>query len=273
MYPCPEMIREALLPGWDAGRELSAVRIAVKDDTNAELGRWGARLDLGNIGHEYPRDLRTVKLHWRHVAAFLKHHPGIDIVVLDAASTKVPTSGVYYYEYAVVLALLHARRWLVSYPCAVLAVFPDRSAARYAFNRCRVEQEWFERPFSGLLTATSGRLFLRGPKAVYWGKGVDVLDLMGTVDSTNAIDMSVEEGACLCVESDVAHVALSRTRAASKSHFLMVAYGTGDNVYADLDMAKDRGFASVAVMGPSGPGPRWTRRASENRRRGRSESC
>eukprot|EP00899_Mesostigma_viride_P023352 jgi/Mesvir1/4200/Mv22614-RA.1 len=114
MYACPKSIRDALLPGWDVDRELSAVRIAVKDDANAELTRWGARLDLGSVQHDYPLDLRTVKLHWRHVAAFLKHHPGIDIVILDAASVKIPSLGVYYFEYAVVLALLHARRWLVS---------------------------------------------------------------------------------------------------------------------------------------------------------------
>eukprot|EP00899_Mesostigma_viride_P022189 jgi/Mesvir1/3154/Mv16319-RA.1 len=252
MYACPKSIRDALLPGWDVDRELSAVRIAVKDDANAELTRWGARLDLGSVQHDYPLDLRTVKLHWRHVAAFLKHHPGIDIVILDAASVKIPSLGVYYFEYAVALALLHARRWLVSYPCAMLAVFPDRLAVRHTINRCRIDQDWFERPFEGLMMANSNRLFLRGPKAVYWGKGVDVADLLRHIDPMNAIDMSVAEGSCLCVEADAAHDVLSRTRRGSGSHLVITVYGEGGDVYNGLVTARDREFASVTIVGASG---------------------
>eukprot|EP00899_Mesostigma_viride_P005119 jgi/Mesvir1/14608/Mv05278-RA.1 len=252
MYKCPASFKTSLMPDWKTDRELTAVRIAVKDDSNADAMRHGARVDIGEIMHVYPDDLATFVMDWRHVVPFLRRRPGIDIVIIEGAATQKSGGSFYYFEYAVILALLHLRRWLVSYPCAMLAVYPDRRSGWYGTNRTRFDVKWFEQSFSSLMMANSNRLFPKGPKVVYWGKGVDVRDVLQGMDRKNNIDMAVGEGtSTLCVESGAARDVFERTPARSKPHLVLVVRGAAEQAHEELWRARTCGFASVAIAGAS----------------------
>eukprot|EP00899_Mesostigma_viride_P018560 jgi/Mesvir1/26705/Mv20483-RA.1 len=185
MYKCPKRLNRIILDEWKGSysfEDKTAIRLIIYDAENKDLGLFGVTWDLGSIDHSFPDDLSRILLDWRAVVPFLRTRPGIDIVIFDSACSHRPGQGTFYFEYAVLMALAHVRRWLGAYKCDMMIVYPDRRARFAAFNIPRPSREAFYTPFSRLMMANNNRFLPRGAKVLVWGTGIQSSVVLDGID-------------------------------------------------------------------------------------------
>eukprot|EP00899_Mesostigma_viride_P016838 jgi/Mesvir1/25155/Mv18835-RA.1 len=151
----------------------TAVRIVVYDKTHGDAKRERvAPVDAGTDG-VLPSDLNTFVLDWRDCAGWFLRHPGIDIVIIEPAAVVHAYSAPRQrcFHYACVLALLHMRRWVSSYPCELLVLFDRRRVTHGAIGEVEPTQAHYYRPFEALVKANNGVLVVSGPRTLHIGNG------------------------------------------------------------------------------------------------------
>eukprot|EP00899_Mesostigma_viride_P021669 jgi/Mesvir1/29503/Mv07001-RA.1 len=203
MFKCSARLDNLILDEWKGSysfKDKTAVRLIIYDAENKNLGLFGVTWDLGNVDTRFPDDLSRILLDWRAVVPFLRNRPGIDVLIFDSACAQRPGQGTFYFEYAVLLALAHVKRWLGAYKCDTMIVFPDRKARFAAFNIPRPPRECFSTPFSRLMMANNNRFLPSGAKVLVWGTGVQAPIALEELDPTKKLVFDVPPGTMLQVD-------------------------------------------------------------------------
>eukprot|EP00899_Mesostigma_viride_P023097 jgi/Mesvir1/3972/Mv22721-RA.1 len=203
MFKCSARLDNLILDEWKGSysfKDKTAVRLIIYDAENKNLGLFGVTWDLGNVDTRFPDDLSRILLDWRAVVPFLRNRPGIDVLIFDSACAQRPGQGTFYFEYAVLLALAHVKRWIGAYKCDTMIVFPDRKARFAAFNIPRPPRECFSTPFSRLMMANNNRFLPGGAKVLVWGTGVQAPIALEELDPTKKLVFDVPPGTMLQVD-------------------------------------------------------------------------
>eukprot|EP00899_Mesostigma_viride_P003032 jgi/Mesvir1/1272/Mv09560-RA.1 len=210
IFECPAEFSDLIKAQWKqkfSFEKKTCVRFVVYDVVDAQ---WEVVGDFGGVG--YQDGIPTVVIEWRNVVRFLKYRPGIDVIIFEAATMrKTGCLSLFHHEYAVVLALLHIFRWIRTYPCDLMVVFPEK---KHTFEtklaQSRLEAASFHRPYSHLVLANSNRILFEGPKVVMFGKGQDAKNTFRSVDPKNMLKFAVPAGTLLHIDSGAEEYVLPR---------------------------------------------------------------
>eukprot|EP00899_Mesostigma_viride_P014859 jgi/Mesvir1/23374/Mv21069-RA.1 len=252
MYKCPRRLDNIVIDEWKGSysfEDKTAIRLIIYDAENKDLGLFGVTWDLGSIDHSFPDDLSRILLDWRAVVPFLRNRPGIDVVIFDSACAQRPAQGTFYFEYAVLMALAHVKRWLGTYKCDMMIVFPDRRARYAAFNIPRPSREAFYTPFSRLMMANNNRFLPDGAKVLVWGTGIQSSVVLQGIDPNNKMVFDVAPETMLQVDAKAFSFVEARLPAGQRRDIVVCNNDPHQTVSVrDVSLFRNMLFVGVGVV-------------------------